>query len=74
MSDESLITTELRRKAAIFVDRYSQQWIVQDPEGLFWLVPAVEDPWRHRQPFEFTEETQLESIPAHYKHLLGLPF
>jgi hypothetical protein len=74
MTDELCTNDVLRRRVAIFVDRYSQQWIVQDPEGQFWLVPTVEDPWRHRQPFEFTEETQLESIPAHYKHMLGLPF
>lgn len=59
---------------AVFVDRESRQWIVRDPEGNFWLVPPVDDPWDHRQPFQPDEETELEPVPGHYKDLLGLPF
>ena len=29
----------------LFVDRSSQQWVVLDPEGKFWIVPRVENPW-----------------------------
>jgi len=47
---------------------------VQDPEGNFWLLPSVEDPWSQRQPFHPTEETALEWVPGHYKNMLGLPF
>ncbi len=69
-----MITIENRR-AGLFVDRARpQHWIVRDPEGNFWIVPPVENPWERRQPFEPTEETELESVPGHYKHMLGLPF
>jgi len=63
-----------KRLAAIFADRSSQQWIVQDPEGRFWIVPSTDNAWDHRQPFHPTEETDLESVPGHYKDMLGLPF
>jgi hypothetical protein len=59
---------------SLFVDRSSRCWIVRDPDGNFWLVPPVENPWEHRQPFQATEETQLEPVPGHYKHVLGVPF
>lgn len=63
------------RKAAVglFVDRSSQQWIVRDSEGNFWMLPDVENPWDHRQPFYPSDETQLEVVPGHYKYMLGLP-
>ena len=68
------MTTIQKQVVAIFVDKASQQWVVRDAEGNFWIVPAVADAWDHRQPFDLTEETELESIPGHYKHMLGLPF
>jgi len=58
----------------LFADRLSQQWIVRDAEGNFWILPGDnENPWERRQPFRPTEETQLEPVPGHYKHMLGLP-
>jgi hypothetical protein len=58
----------------LFVDRSTQQWIVLDPEGNFWIVPSDnKSPWDHRLPFSPTEETELERVPGHYKHMLGLP-
>ena len=60
--------------ALLYVDRSAQQWVVQDPEGAFWMVPCVEDAWIHREPFEFNDEVELEPVPGHYKSLLGLPF
>jgi hypothetical protein len=59
---------------AIYVDRSSQQWIVRDPDGHFWIVPSGDDAWDHRQPFEPTDDTELEPIPGHYKYLFQLPF
>ena len=59
---------------ALFVDKSSQQWVVRDADGNFWLLPAVEHPWDHRQPFYPTEESDLEPIPGHYRYLLNLPF
>jgi hypothetical protein len=67
--------TVLRKQpVALFVDRSSQQWIVRDSEGNFWILPSVEDPWDHRKPFDLTAETDLESVPGHYKDMLRLPF
>jgi hypothetical protein len=63
-----------RQRAVLFVEKSFQQWIVQDPEGNFWLLPSVEDPWSQRQPFQPTEETVLEVVPGHYKDMLGIPF
>jgi hypothetical protein len=58
----------------LYVDRSSQQWIVLDPQGNFWIVPNGEqNPWERRQPFYPTEDTELEAVPGHYKGMLGLP-
>ena len=61
-------------KAAVFVERSTEQWVVRDPEGNFWVLPAVDEPWLNRQPFYPTEETGLDPVPGHYKHILNLPF
>ena len=45
------MTTSSKQRAALFVDRVGRQWVVRDPEGNFWLLPAVEKPWCYRQPF-----------------------
>ena len=68
------MTTLRKQKISLYVDRSSQQWIVRDEEGNFWIVPVVDDPWDHRQPFCLTDEVDLEPVPGHYKYLLGLPF
>ena len=58
----------------LYVDRSNQQWIALDLEGNFWIVPgAAENPWDQRQPFYPTDETELEPVPGHYKHMLGIP-
>ncbi len=64
----------VERKAALFVDRSSQHWVVRDPEGVFWMLPSVENPWDHREPFNATTETDLDPVPGHYKDMLRLPF
>ena len=63
-----------KQGVALFVDRSTQQWIIRDPEGNLWMLPAGDDAWDHREPFLPTEETELEPIPGHYKYLLQLPF
>lgn len=63
-----------KQSVSIYVDRSSQQWIVRDPEGNFWTVPVVDHPWDHRQPFDLTDEIELEPVPRHYKYMLDLPF
>jgi hypothetical protein len=43
--EEQNMITERKRLAALFVDKSSQQWVVRDPEGNFWIVPPIENPW-----------------------------
>ena len=73
VKERSMVT--LRKNVVnLYVDRASQQWIVLDGEGNFWLVPGeCENPWNQRQPFYPNEETALEPVPGHYKYMLGLP-
>ena len=59
---------------ALYVERSTQKWIVRDPDGNLWIVPSTEDAWDHREPFQPTEDTDLEPVPGHYKYLLQLPF
>jgi hypothetical protein len=71
---ERIMFTLRKNVATLFVDRSSQQWIVLDHEGNYWVVPSDrENPWDQRQPFSPTEETELEQVPGHYKSMLGLP-
>ena len=66
--------TERKQRLALYVDRSTQQWIVRDGDGNFWVLPATVTPWDDRQPFFPAEETDLEPVPGHYKSLLGLPY
>jgi hypothetical protein len=61
------------RAWAVYVERTTHQWVVLDPDGQFWILPVVDDPWRHRRPFQPTDETSLDPVPGHYRHVLGLP-
>jgi hypothetical protein len=61
------------RAVALYVDRASQQWVVRDSEGNYWSLPSTKNPWDERQPYSLTEEAELEPVPGHYKHMLGLP-
>jgi hypothetical protein len=61
------------RVMALYVDKASQRWIVQDAEGNSWSLPRTDNPWEERQPFSPAEETELEPAPGHYKNMLGLP-
>jgi hypothetical protein len=71
---ERVMLTFRKDAATLFVDRSSQQWIVMDPDGNFWIVPSdAENPWDQRQPYNPTEQTELEPVPGHYKYMLGLP-
>jgi hypothetical protein len=67
------MVTVRKRVVAIYVDRSSGQWIVRDDEGNLWVLPPTNTPWDDRQPFSPAEETELESVPGHYKYLLGVP-
>jgi hypothetical protein len=65
--------TVRRQVVGIYVDRATQQWVVRDAEGNFWVLPSSDNPWDDRQPFSPAEEAELEPVPGHYKYLLGLP-
>lgn len=67
------MVTVRKQIVALYVDRTSQQWIVRDADGSFWLLPRSDDPWHDRQPFVPDDDTELEPIPGHYKYMLGLP-
>jgi hypothetical protein len=62
------------QKATIYVDHLTQQWVVRDPEGNFWVLPNSENPWDDRQPFDLSECSDLEPVPGHYRHFLSLPY
>jgi hypothetical protein len=66
--------TLTRCAVAIYVDRATQQWIVRDGDGKFWIVPPAAGGWENRQPFEPAADSDLTPIPGHYKYLLKLPF
>ena len=66
--------TVKKRLVALFVEKSSRHWVVRDPDGNFWAVPAVENGWEHRQPFNLTAESELEPVPGHYIYMLDLPF
>jgi hypothetical protein len=58
---------------SLYVDRdLPSCWIVRDRAGDFWMVPAGDKAWERRQPYSLTEGAQLESVPGHYKYLLGI--
>jgi hypothetical protein len=72
-AEECAMLTTRKPVVAIYVDRSSGQWVVRDAEGNFWSLPPTATPWDDRQPFFPAEETELEAVPGHYRHLLGLP-
>ena len=65
--------TQSKRVVAIYVDRASGQWIVRDAEGRLWTLPHVNNGWEKREPYDLVDETELESVPSHYRYLLELP-
>ena len=74
MQEDEIMTISAKQAVGLFVDPSYPQWIVRDPDGNFWILPSVENPWDQRQPFYPTAETELEPVPGHYKYLLNLPF
>jgi hypothetical protein len=61
--------------ASLYVDKSNQKWVVQDPDGDFWVLPCSENAWDHREPFDpSTAGIDLELIPGHYKSMFDLPF
>jgi hypothetical protein len=73
-SGDPTMLAATRRVVALYVDRSTQQWVVRDPEGDFWLLPSSDNSWERREPFVVSDETELEIIPGHYRYMLNLPF
>lgn len=58
---------------SLYIDRRLPScWIVRDRAGDFWMVPSGDDAWDRRQPYTITDDAQLESVPGHYRYLLGI--
>jgi hypothetical protein len=68
------MTALCKQSAGLFIDRSCQQWVVRDPQGDFWILPAGEHPWEQRRPYHPTAETELEPVPGHYKDMLEVPY
>lgn len=62
-----------KQPVAVYVDRASGRWVVRDHAGDFWQLPHTAEPWRDRVPYSPGDGADLESVPGHYKYLLGLP-
>ena len=60
-------------QVSLYVDRSLPScWIVRDRAGDFWMVPGGDQGWDRRQPYTLTENAELESVPGHYKYMLGI--
>jgi hypothetical protein len=73
-SEVQSVVTRVKYPIALYVDRVTRQWVVRDPDRNFWLLPADDNGWQHRQPFHLTEDTDLEVVPGHYQYMFNLPF
>jgi hypothetical protein len=58
---------------ANILDKDARMSILMEDARVEQFVPSGQDSWERRQPFEPTEETELELIPGHHKYVLGLP-
>jgi hypothetical protein len=62
-----------QHQLSLYVDRSLPNcWVVRDGAGEFWIVPPGDQAWQRRQPYSLSEGSQLESVPGHYKYLLGI--
>lgn len=60
-------------QVSIYVNRSLPNcWIVRDRAGDFWMVPSGDQAWERREPYAHSEDAELESVPGHYKYLLGM--
>jgi hypothetical protein len=61
-------------QVSLYVDRQMPSyWIVRDQAGDFWVVAPGDQSWEdRREPYTPSEDAQLESVPGHYKYLLGI--
>jgi hypothetical protein len=70
-----MTTPERKPSSTLCVDHFTKQWVVRDPEGRFWIVPGDGSaPAKQPERFFPTEDTELEPVPGHYKHMLGITY
>ena len=72
-SARSLMMQEVRTYVvSLYVDRASQQWVVRDPEGNFWVLTTTENAWDGRQPFYARRGdgagTRSRALQVHARH------
>ena len=53
-----------KQRVTLYVDRLSQQWVVLDPEGNFWMVPSVETPGTSASRFTRPRRLSLSPFPG----------
>ena len=69
---KTMITTR-KPAMSLYVDKdRPEHWIVRDCEGRFWVVPPGQDAWTKREPFQPSEDAELETVPGHYLYMLGI--
>jgi hypothetical protein len=68
------MSTVTRLSYSLYVDRTTQNWIVRDADGNFWVIPSTDNAWDQREPYEIADDAELVLVPGHYKSMLGLPF
>lgn len=66
-------TVVTKQRIHLFVDKTSLQWIAREEDGSYWVLTSRENPWEHRQAVRSIDQLQLEPVPGHYKHMLGIP-
>lgn len=58
---------------SLYVDKgLPDHWIVRDTDGRFWIVPTVVGAWKKREPFQPSEDAELQPVPAHYLYMLDI--
>lgn len=72
MTNVRTVSVVTHQKIQLFVDKPGGRWIVRDEKGIFWVL-AEQAPWEQRQQISLNDEIQLEPVPGHYKHMLGVP-
>ena len=68
-----MITTESSVVGLYVAKTCPEHWIAWTTRADSGWSRLAENPWERRQPFQWTEDTELEPIPGHYKYVLGLP-
>lgn len=61
-----------KQSTSLYVDRGTGRFVVLDSDGDYWTLPTAQNAWDLREPFSPNDETDLESVPGHYKYMLGI--